>query len=425
MKSSDMNPSRSIHLPPFQRFDCHGCGHCCRYPVANVSEPEQKIILHAGWADRLPGQPLFVHYHQGGRRFCRLAKQPDGQCVFLGEDGRCRLHAETGVETKPLACRLFPFKPLPSVDGLRLDLRFDCPSIAANQGRPISAHRREILRLAENLKMPSTIEPPVWPGQRELRPAEWITLVERIEDLLTDDTQPLRVRWRMIAHLLDLLYNLRIQKLDERRFIELIDLLAGAAREEVGHHSDEPLLPNRAHRLFRQWLFLHCLHDEPATLHLSRWARLGRSWKRYILARQFVRTSGVIPQLMPDWPTVDFSTLLRIRPASETDLEPVFRAMRVKLVAHAFTGRAYFGYDLLAGLTAWILLPALIGFSARLSAVAFGRDQLMREDLLTGTRKVHLTFGVSPVFSHLSERLRLRAMMLPGLSLALLSRYAP
>ncbi len=419
-----MNPPRTLHLPVFQRFDCQGCGHCCRYPVANVSESERNKILLAGWADRLSGIPLFVSYRLGGRRFHRLAKQPDGRCIFLGDDGRCRLHADTGIETKPLVCRLFPFNPLPSVNGLHLDLRFDCPSVAANHGRPITEHRRDIIHLADNLKIPTTIEPPVWPGQRRLRPAEFVALVDRIEKLLTDGDRPVRVRWRTIGYLLDLLYNIRIKKLDERRFIELLDLLAVAAREEGPHEPARTRPPKRAHRLFRQWLFLHCLHDESEVLDLPRWARFRCSWKRYFLARQFARATDAVPKLLHDWPNTDFSTLSQIQSAPEAALEPLVRAMRVKLVAHAFTGPAYFNYDLLAGLTAWSLLPALVGFAARLSAVVAGRNLLTHEDILDGTRKIHLTFGVSPVFAHLSERLRLRALMHPGISSETRGEYA-
>src|SRR5690606_24846227 len=115
-----MKPA-AIHLPVFQKFDCHSCGYCCRNLVVNVTDDERRKILDAGWAERIPGEAMFIPYRFRGRKLHRLAHRADGACVFLGEDGLCRLHAETGVYIKPLACRLYPFVPSPGAGTVRLD----------------------------------------------------------------------------------------------------------------------------------------------------------------------------------------------------------------------------------------------------------------------------------------------------------------
>ena len=73
----------------------------------------------------------------------RLNHRPDGACVFLGPDNRCRIHAKHGSAAKPLACRIYPFFLVPAGDHWRLGLRFACPSAADNKGRPLADHLAE------------------------------------------------------------------------------------------------------------------------------------------------------------------------------------------------------------------------------------------------------------------------------------------
>ena len=107
-----MSGSLTVQLPAFQHFDCQNCTYCCRKLLVLITRAERDRILKAGWADRLPGQRLFYRHKRFARRPFMLAHRPDGACVFLGEDKLCRLHAETGIKTKPLPCRLYPLAPL-------------------------------------------------------------------------------------------------------------------------------------------------------------------------------------------------------------------------------------------------------------------------------------------------------------------------
>ncbi len=62
-----------------------------------VSQEERARIVHLaaelGVADPIVGEAL---------------RQVDGQCVFLGEDHRCAIHAKYGSASKPLVCRQYP-----------------------------------------------------------------------------------------------------------------------------------------------------------------------------------------------------------------------------------------------------------------------------------------------------------------------------
>src|SRR5205823_6530613 len=136
-------PIRS--LPVWQNWNCHGCGNCCRdYQVA-VTEDERRRLEEQGWKDdpALEGRPLFVRQGRWWKRRHRLSHGKDGTCIFLNEQGRCRIHEKFGGDAKPLACRLYPFILIPAGDQWRVGLRFACPSAAANRGQPLREQRLE------------------------------------------------------------------------------------------------------------------------------------------------------------------------------------------------------------------------------------------------------------------------------------------
>jgi hypothetical protein len=186
-------------------------------------------------------------------------------------------------------------------------------------------------------------------------------------------------------------------------------------------------LSRRTGRLFGQWLFLHAIADDPGDLGIGTWAGYRRSWVRYGQSRRFAAGIeggvGVAPQVRPEWPATTFEAVAAVKPAADEDLEPLCRSMRVKLEAQAYCGPGYYGRDVLTGLTALWLLPALVGWFARLEAGGAGHGTLTGDDVVAGVRRAHHTFGVSPVFMRISEKLRLHAFARPGVVGALVARY--
>jgi lysine-N-methylase len=417
--------SGPIHLPLFQKFDCHSCGYCCRNLVVNITPAERRKIIAAGWVERLAGQRLFVEYRFQWRKLIRLAHRSDGACVFLGDDGLCRLHKETGVAVKPLACRMYPFVPSPGAGSVRLDLRADCPSIAQNQGRSLTRFSGEIAGYAEETFARPMFAQPEWGTGRQLSDDEFAAVVAVFSGLLARETLSWRERLRAGHRLLDLLYAVQIRKIRDERFGELLQLLNEAVLDEDGSTEAAPALPERTGRLFRQWLFLHAIADDPEDLVLRGLAKLRRSWARYGQSRQFAAGTGPVPLVRPDWPATTFEAVATVGPAADELLEPLCRSMRVKLEAHAFCGPAYFGCDVLSGLTALWMLPALVGWFARVEAVKVDHASLQADDMLAGLRRAHHTFGISPVFARISEKLRLKAFAKPGIVAAVMARYGP
>ena len=98
----------------------------------------------------------------GWRGYHRIRARGDGACGFLSVDNRCRLHEELGAASKPLTCRMFPFKFHPGQASVVVTASFGCPTIVDNRGAPIAdgPARRELDSLRDE-----------WSSSRRLAPA--------------------------------------------------------------------------------------------------------------------------------------------------------------------------------------------------------------------------------------------------------------
>src|SRR6516162_6903964 len=135
-----------LHLPVVQNWDCHVCGTCCKEYQVPVTDEERRRLEDQGWASdpEIGGRPLFKKRGPWWSRRYYLNHRPDGSCVFLSEQGRCRVHERFGYETKPLPCRLFPFVLVPTGDHWSVGVRFACPSAALNKGRAVPEHQADL-----------------------------------------------------------------------------------------------------------------------------------------------------------------------------------------------------------------------------------------------------------------------------------------
>src|SRR5262245_42204579 len=143
------------HLPVLQNWDCQVCVNwCMEYQVA-ISEEEKQRIEAQGWENdpAAAGVPLFERRGWLGSGPTQLHRRLDGSCVFLSDEGRCRIHEKFGPEAKPLFCRLYPFVLVPAGDHWRVGVRFACPSAAANKGRAIGEHDANLREFARPLAL--------------------------------------------------------------------------------------------------------------------------------------------------------------------------------------------------------------------------------------------------------------------------------
>ena len=87
-------------------FECRCCGACCRIRDGIVRVSDREIARIAAYLG-VRENDFIAHETEVApdRRTLMLKSHPDGACVYLTDDSRCRIH-----EVKPDKCRTFPFE---------------------------------------------------------------------------------------------------------------------------------------------------------------------------------------------------------------------------------------------------------------------------------------------------------------------------
>jgi lysine-N-methylase len=359
------------NLAVLQNWDCHSCSNCCREYDVPVTAEERRRIEAQGWVNdpELRGQRLFRGKGLWWRRRYRLAHRKGGGCVFLDTDNRCRIHERFGAQAKPLACRLFPFVLVPAGDHWRVGLRFACPSAAAADGRPLSAHNSELEQLARLLEgqegraVAAVPPPPLQAGQR----VEWrdlLRFVQAVLDLLRDRNSTVERRWRKCLALAAVCRQARFDKLTTNRLSEFLDVVRAGLEDEVPQDPAELPPPGWIGRsLFRQEAAVYSRKDHgqargPATRGVL--SRLGIGL-RFALGRHTVpRVNG---WLRPGVRFLEMEAPTGALPAvTEEALE---RYYLVKVESLQFFGPTGLGLPLWDGLETLALTLPLIRWLAR------------------------------------------------------------
>jgi lysine-N-methylase len=155
-------PRRKLRAVPVLRFDaeqrftCQQCGRCCRrgwdialtagelqaYRRADAGRFYREREDAAEGAETEPFEPI-----PGHAAHYRIRKRADGACGFLSPANRCRIHEELGSESKPLTCRLFPFRFHPGEGATVMTASFCCPTIVRNEGAPLPGQARDLAAL--------------------------------------------------------------------------------------------------------------------------------------------------------------------------------------------------------------------------------------------------------------------------------------
>lgn len=396
-----MPKPKLVPPPDFQGYNCHGCGTCCRGFFEVAITPEERDRIEAqGWRER----PEFadVELFRGGEQSLALANREDGSCVFLGDDGLCRIHAEFGEPTKPLACRMYPFVFVPAGNEVRVDVRFDCPSVAGSQGMPLPDHQPALRGMLKEA-LPAEAGALESPGLSFETAADWPVLrrvTQAFDRLIADISLDLPKRMLACADLAEQLRYAPLEALDQK---ERELYLTEAVREIVERRVAEEIVrrrPSRIHRvLFRQLVAIYGRAD-----------RIGETPN--VLARlktslRMVLGHGLIPRVREDFPAVRFAQM----EPSEFELpQPavlaITRYYRVKLAGLGFCGAGFYRYPLVEGLEAMLLVYPLLAWYARYFAAGAGREQPEVGDVLRAIQIVDHAHGRNPWLNMAGERRR-------------------
>jgi lysine-N-methylase len=362
-----------------------------------VTEEERKRIESQGWENdaQLARMRLFVRRGRWWSRKWRLNHRPEGGCVFLSEDNRCRIHERFGAEAKPLACRLFPFVLVPAGSHWRVGLRFACPSAADSKGRPLSVHENELVQLARAVERVEGVEaqtvppPPLQHGQQVSWP-DVLRFVQALLTLLEDRQDRLERRLRKCLALANLCRQARFDNISGGRLVEFLNLVTQGLDAEVPADPAQLPRPGWVGRvLFRQVLAIYLRKDRgekrgPATR--SRLALLRAGWR-------FARGRGAVPRVNGLLGETRFERAeAAAGPLPLAAEDALARYYQVKVNSLQFCGPANFRMTLWDGLESLVLtLPCILWLTR---AMADGpRDEAVRK--ATGIVDDH--FGFNPV----------------------------
>lgn len=397
-------PLRLAPLPSYQCYECVGCGNCCRgIFFISVNAEERERILAQGW-EREPDLQGIQLFTPTGKGQFLLAHRNDGACVFLDERGLCRIHAKFGEVTKPLACRVYPFRLIPVGEKVHTDLRWDCPAAPANQGRPLSEYRDSLREYIPLLLPPEAAERPAPPlfGHTQLSWEKLERINATIIRLAGNTAYDLTTRMAACVNVSAALRFPGIVTLDESQLTHLLEALY---EKIVALMADDPLERVRPlaleSLLLRQVAGIYGRED--------RRGERGVAWRRLRAMLRMLAGEGLLPPLRADFPTVPFSALeepLGFPP--DAVVEPLARYMRCRLESMGFFGGGYFGYSYLDGLNMLLLTYPLTFWFARAYAAGQGLPAPNRACIERGIQLVNHYHGMLPVFNMPQERLRFR-----------------
>ena len=408
-------PRHDLDLPVFQNWSCHNCSGCCRQHQIEITAEEKARIEKQNWTakDGVPsGQPVFQSIGPIWDRRSALAHQPDGACVFLNEDGLCRIHAKFGEAAKPLACRIYPYAFHPAGKQVAVSLRFSCPSVVANLGKPLKENRGELNTLA-SLVVPDyarELAPP-WVNAREK--VDWPDFKQFIAALdrtMSNPEADVPLRLCHALGWLKLVENARFEKVKGSRLKEFLELIteATAAEVEATLADQPPAEPSRTGRLHFRMLIAQYARKDTATEVAAGWK--GR-WRLFKSALRFAKGKGNIPVLQPAFREVPFEAVEHVSRELPAEAEEIFtRYFRVKIQGLHFCGRAYYDVPLVEGFQSLAMMYPVVIWLARWLAVSDGRHQVTVADVSQALAIADHHHGYSPALGSRTARRRIRQL---------------
>ena len=288
-----------MYIPelPAQKYSCHGCGSCCRDFTVQLTDADMQKLHDQGWKERL-GQEYVVKF----RGHSWLKQTDDGACVFLGDNGLCKVHAEFGLEAKPLACQFFPFMLSPNTRDTHVGISFACGSVVASKGAPLQTHRDDVRRMGELLPVSGPM-PVKLQGQLIATDAE-VSMVEGALDgwLCKKNISP-AVRYQGLAWLITSLLQANLANMRGEKLRQLLSTLTNAVEHELPL-LDWPEPTPRAWKLLRQAVFTRI--EDPKIGDLLKRGKVASVFGQWSRSRKWASGKGMTPKTQ-GFSSIDFA----------------------------------------------------------------------------------------------------------------------
>ncbi|MEI6023023.1 MAG: YkgJ family cysteine cluster protein [Phycisphaerales bacterium] len=419
-----------IYIPKLQgqKYSCHGCGSCCRDFTVQLTDTDLQKLHEQGWKERL-GQEYVVQF----RGHSWLKQTDDGACVFLGDNGLCKVHAEFGLEAKPLACQFFPFMLSPNVRDTHVGISFACGSVVASKGADLESHRGDVRRMSELL--PASAPMPVQlQGKLIASESEVATIETALDGWLRKKNISPAVRYQGLAWLITSLLQANLGNVRGEKLRQLASTLSDAVEQELPL-LDWPEPSPRAWKLLRQAVFTRI--EDPKIGDLLKRGKVASVLGQWARSRKWAVGKGISPKTA-GFRSVDFasfestfgvfdtsttsigdSTSLSIEAAKNTltdsqshDAEAMDDLLQRWIRATILGGRAWgsglYGLPIDQGLGLIMvnLLTAL--WLARFHAAGRGAQHVSLLDLQVAVGRVDRTSGRAVWLATAGERLRVK-----------------
>lgn len=394
-----------------QRYSCHGCGNCCRDFTVQLRDADLEKLRAQDWEAKL-GMPVTTEF----RGTTYLRQREDGGCVFLMEDGLCRIHKEYGFTEKPIACQLFPFVLVPDDVRTHVGLSFACQSVRENKGSELRSHLREVDRMSHAL--PETrlaTYSAMLTDRLHAKDGELDALRMQLDRLLAREDVVLRDRFDGLAWIAASLGRAKLEDVRAQRFAELVAMLCAAVPAELEHIPLEPALPRQL-RLMRQAVYAR-LEDVKVND-----AKARGKWRtilgQVLASRRFTRGKGQVPPIARGLlEGVAFADIERIPSLSESpDRDAIdqllSRYARATLLGNRAWGAGYYGWPAVRGVQALVLNLACTAWLARALAAKRGRPAATIEDARDALGRIDRHAGRAPWLGSVGERVRLEYLRL-------------
>lgn len=319
-----------------EQWDCHQCGVCCHGSIVPLSLDDAERLRSQQWENEpeFHRTPLTVR-HPTAASSRRLAHRDDGTCVFLNEDGLCRIHTKFGEHAKPTVCQTFPLQLVPREKHAVLTIRRACPSAAADLGRDVSAKLPYIKQQVRDGHLKAEATPPPSLKTGESRPWRTIQIVlDEAGRLLRDQRYP---PVRRVVHTLQLASHLeraKTRRLDHKQIVELARTLGELEPDESKPFFEDRRPPKTYSQILLRRTAMVCGRLHPECRHQANWkARLELAQ----IAWKVVRGKGSTPVFNDTFPESNFESIeepLGIQ-ASEV-YEPLVRFIETNSLSYLY-----------------------------------------------------------------------------------------
>lgn len=403
-----------LQLPTIQNWSCHNCSGCCRQHLIEITDEERQRIIDQNWSaeDGIPDdQPVVVPHGGWFQKSWRLAHGDDGGCVFLRDDGLCRIHSKFGEPAKPLACRIYPYAFHPSGKKVTVSLRFSCPSVVGNLGKPLNESRDELKQI-EKLVVPGNadqIPPPRINRREQLDWPDTLKIVHALDELIAAEDGTVVSRILKMLFVIGMIDQAKFDLIRGARLGELLEILEEAASQE---ETPESMRPKGVIQMqFRLLVAHYARKDTVADLDSGLTGR----WRLLRAATKFTSGKGNAAPLQDCFEEVPFEAMEQSYGNIPDDFDEILtRYLRVKLQGLHFCGPAYFGIPLVEGFQSLVLIIPVICWIARWLAASDGRSAWTTEDLSKAMTIADHHHGYSPIFGSSGFRRRVRTFAQTG-----------